>query len=937
VATIGAGEAGRDRRPGYLAARETTSPRLFGRERELAVLAELTGRPGGGAGGALVVRGEAGIGKSALLAAVTAGAAGQGMRVLSAAGVQSEAQIPFAGLHQLLRPVLHLAEALPPRQRAALLAAFGMAEETAPELFLIGLAALEVIGDTAGTSPVLLVVEDAQWLDGPSCAVLAFVARRLAADPAVMLVAVRDGQQSPFDDAGLAELRLAGLDDDAAGALLDAHAPGLEPVPRERILAEAAGNPLALVELPAALRSPRLDAGTLPSRLPLTARLERAFVAQLPGLPAATRALLLAAAADDGGIPGEVLKAAAIIESRQVTADAFGPAIAARLVEIDAAELRFRHPLVRSAIYQAATWSQRQAAHAALSEVLAGQPDRQVWHRAAGALEPDEQVAAELEDAAARAERRGAIAAAISALQRAAELSESPATRGNRLIRAAAMAFGSGRPGLGPQLLRAAEPLDLPADERAWLSWLREVYTESGWSGAAKVGSFVEMAERMMAAGHAGLAMEPLLTVALRCWWGNPGQETRAAVVAAAERLPLPEDDPALLAVLAYADPVQRGALVLGRMSRMSPRTADPVGMYFAGSAAGALWDYELTLRFLDPAISGLRAQGQLSLLAEALVTQAWAAVHLAREHLAISAAGEASRLARETGQLRWAVAAQLVQATVAAERGDRDTAEALALDAEAALLPMGANPMLALVQFVRGRGAVAHQRYPEGFEHLRRTLDPADPAYHPFVGAWGLSDLIEAAACTGRRDAASAYLAQLESLAAATSSPYLRAQAGYARPLVATDDQAEELYQTALERDLASWPCFRGRMLLWYGKWLRRQRRVAESRAPLRAARDGFDALSFADLAENARRELRASGETSRRRAPEAWDQLTPQELQIARMAAEGLSNREIGQQLYISHRTVGYHLHRVFPKLGITSRSQLHAAMLALTSTPA
>jgi DNA-binding CsgD family transcriptional regulator len=931
------GGAGRDRPPGDSGPREAASPRLFGRERELAVLAELTGHLAGGSGGALVVRGEAGIGKSALLAAATAQAAGRGMRVLSATGVQSEAQIPFAALHRLLRPVLHLAEGLPPRQRDALLAAFGMAEEAAPELFLIGLAALELIGEAAATSPALLVVEDAQWLDAPSCGVLAFVARRLAADQAVMLVTVRDGHQSPFDD-GLAELRLAGLEEDAARALLDVHAPGLGMVMRERLLAEAAGNPLALVELPAALRSQQPEADTVPpSRLPLTARLERAFASQVPGLPAATRTLLLAAAADEGGVPAELLHAAAIVEGAPVAAGAFVPAIAARLIEINATELRFRHPLVRSAVYQAATWSQRQAVHAALTEVLAGQPDRQVWHRAAGALGPDEQAAAELEEAAARAERRGAVTAAVSALQRAAELSESPARRGNRLVRGVALAFGSGSPGLGPQLLRAAEPLDLPADERMWLSWLREVHTESGWSGAAKVGSFVEMAERMMASGHAGLAMEPLLTVALRCWWGNPGQETRSAVVAAAERLPLPEDDPALLAVLAYADPVKRGALVLGRMATMSPRTADPVGMYLAGSAAGALWDYELTLRFLDPAVSGLRAQGRLSLLAQALVTQAWAAVHLAREHLAISAASEASRLARETGQLRWVIAAQLVQATIAAERGDRDTSEALARGAEAALLPMGANPMLALVQFVRGRGAVAHQRYDEGFEHLRRPLDPADPVYHPFVGAWGLSDLIEAAACTGREDAASAYLGQLESLAAATSSPYLRAQAGYARPLIAADDQAEELYQTALERDLAAWPCLRGRMLLWYGRWLRRQRRVAESRAPLRAARDGFDALAFADLAEHARRELRASGETSRPRQPEAWDQLTPQELQIARMAGEGLSNREIGQQLYISHRTVGYHLYRTFPKLGITSRGQLHAALLALAGKPA
>jgi len=931
------GETAPSPRPEHLAAGDPVRG-LYGRERELAVLDDLAGQSGGGAGGALVVRGEAGIGKSALLAAVIAQARDHGTRVLSTTGVQSEARLPFAGLHRLLRPILQLAEALPPRQRAALLAAFGMAEEVAPELFLIGLAALELIADTSASSPVLLIADDAQWLDQPSCSVLSFVARRLAAEPAVMLIAVRDGHPSPFDDAGLAELRVAGLTEAAAGMLLDAHAPGLEPVLRERLLAEAAGNPLALVELPAAVRAEHLgDGGLSPSPLPLTARLERAFAAQGSELPPATRSLLLTAAADDGGVVGEVVAAAVILNGAGLTVDAFAPAVAARLVEIQGTRLRFRHPLIRSAIYQAASASQRQAAHAALAEVLAGQPDRRVWHRAAAALGLDEQVAAELQEAAGRAGRRGAAAVAIAALERAAQLSEDPVIRGSRLLHAAELAFDLGSPGLGPQLLQAAEPLELPAEERAWLSYLREVFSGTAWSGAAKIGSIVELAERMMAEGHADLAIEPILTISMRCCWANPSQQIRDAVVAAAERLPIREDDPALIFVLANADPVKRGAAVIDRISRLTPDAADPIGMLNIGSAAASVWAFDLSSKFCETAVKSLRAQGQLGALAKALTWQAWAAVHLAKEPLAISAAEEGSRLARETGQPRWAVTAQLAQAMIAAERGDFDAAEALAGEAEAELLAMGANPMLSLVQFVRGRGAVAHQRYPEGLAHLRRTVDPADHAYLPFVGAQGLSDLVEAAAHTGEMEAAKAYLAQLEALVAETSAPYLRAQAAYARPLIADDDQAEDLYQAALERDLVQWPCFRGRMLLWYGRWLRRQRRVAESRAPLRAARDGFDAGGFAKLAESARQELRASGETSRRRTPETWDQLTPQELQIARMAAEGLSNREIGQLLYISHRTVEYHLHWIFPKLGITSRTQLHAALLSLTSAPA
>src|SRR5258708_7103056 len=393
--TMTVGETAPSPRPEHLAAGDPVRG-LYGRERELAVLDDLAGQSGGGAGGALVVRGEAGIGKSALLAAVIAQARDHGTRGLSTTGGQSEARLPFAGLHQLLRPILQLAEALPPPQRAALLAAFGMAEEVAPELFLIGLAALELIADTSASSAVLLIADDAQWLDQPSCSVLSFVARRLAAEPAVMLIAVRDGHPSPFDDAGLAGLRVAGLTEAAAGMLLDAHAPGLEPVRRERRLAEAAGNPLGLVELAAALRA----------------------------------------------------------EHRRARRPAAG--------------------------------------------VQGGETGRRVWHGAAAAVGLDEQVAAELQEAAGRAGRRGAAAVAIAALERAAQLSEDPVIRGSRLLHAAELAFDLGSPGLGPQLLQAAEPLELPAEERPCLSYLPALFSGTDWSGAATIGSIVERAERRM-------------------------------------------------------------------------------------------------------------------------------------------------------------------------------------------------------------------------------------------------------------------------------------------------------------------------------------------------------------------------------------------------------------------------------------------------------
>ena len=498
-------------------------------------------------------------------------------------------------------------------------------------------------------------------------------------------------------------------------------------------------------------------------------------------------------------------------------------------------------------------------------------------------------------------------------------------------MRAAEMALELGRQEPGLSFLREAELVDLAADDRARLAWLREVYSGADWSGATQIDSFFHLAEEMRVTGNVDLALKLLLLVAQRCWWTNPDQEIRDAVVRAAEEIPFAENEPAVLAVFAFADPVAHGAFVIDRLSAKTPDPSDPTTSYLLGSAASAALAYDLTLSFIEAAIEGMRAQGRLRRLAQALSMQAWAAVHLAREPLAVSASEEACRLAEEISRPAWAATAQLAQATIAAERGDLDAADAAARRAEAVRQP-AAGSVLALAQFVRGRGAVAHQLYAEGFEHHRRILDPGDPAYHRFIGSWALSDLVEAAAHSGREDAANAYLEQLEELATRSAGPLLRATAAYARPFVARDEDAEALYKAALERDLVDWPCYRGRMLLSYGRWLRRRRRVAESRAPLRAARDAFDALAFPALAEIARQELRATGETSPRRTREAWDQLTPQELQIARMAATGLTNREIGERLYISHRTVGYHLHRIFPKLGITSRGQLHAAGISL-----
>jgi DNA-binding CsgD family transcriptional regulator/tetratricopeptide (TPR) repeat protein len=932
---MSAGESEGPSRSAELGLSEAPARVLYGRKSELGVLAGLVdGVPNRGA--ALLVRGEPGIGKSALLAAASAQATDHGMQVLSAVGVQSEARLPFGGLHQLLRPILGLAEGLHARQRAALLAVFGMSDEVAPELFLIGLATLELIGDTAASSPVLVILEDAQWLDDPSCAALAFVARRLEAEPTVMVIAIRDGYESPFDDAGLPELRLQGLDRTAAGELLDAHAPGLEPVLLERLLAEAAGNPLALVELPAGLQLEDLSAGALlPSPLPLTARLEGAFAAQASELPSATQTLLLVAAADDGGALDEVLSATAIVEGAEVSLDAVAPAVAAQLVEIEGTGLRFRHPLVRSSIYQAAKVSQRQAAHAALTEVLVGQPDRHVWHRAAATLGPDEGVAAELDEAADRAGRSGAVAVAITALERAAELSERPALRGSRLVRAAELALELGRPELAVRLAETAEPLELAADDSMRLSWLRDTLDTGGlWPGPQKVRSFVESAERMRVDGRADLALKSLLTIALTCYWANPDDGTRELVVTEAERLAVPDDSPELTTILALVAPVQRATIVLERIRRFPLEAGgDSAAMLLIGEAASAVGEFERSTACLSAAASELRAQGRLGLLTQALGVYAFNAFYLGSWQQGCTAADEAERLARETRLGLWSTAADLARATLDAVRGNEELAEALVAKAEAVLVPLGFMPMLALVQQARGIVDLAGGRHADAYTQLRRIFDPLDVAYHPFIRCWLIGELAEAAAHSGQQPEARVLLDELEGLATDTGFPYLQAALAYARPLLADDDEAETLFQDGLAINLAPWPFLRARLLLAYGAWLRRRRRVAESRLPLRAAREAFDALGAIPWGDRARQELRASGVTSRRRIPETRDQLTPQELQIASLAAEGLSNREIGQQLYISHRTVAYHLRRIFPKLDITSRTQLHAAVLSLT----
>lgn len=875
----------------------------------------------------MLVRGDAGIGKSALLLDTAATAAANGLRVLRTAGAESETHMPFAGLHQLLLPLRSGIGELPVPQRDALGAAFGLTDARVPDLFLVALATLNLLSEAAARTPLLLVAEDVHWLDTSSAGVLAFVARRLESEPILLVAAVRDGFESPLESAGLAELLLDRLDDDEAAALLAARSPALPPEVRARVLLEAAGNPLALVELPIAAETVR----PLPSGwLPLTTRLEQTFTARMRGLPPATRTMLLAAALDDVATLPETIQATALILGAEVTADDLAPAVAVRLVDVHDAGIRFRHPLMRSAIHQEANLSRRHAAHAALAAVLAAQPDRSRWHRAASADRPDEDLAAELETAARRARRRGDLLSGVAGLERAARLSEDPALRRERLVGAAEWAAEAGRRDLVARLVTEAEPWTLSPRQRARVVWIRESFEEDIRDDGAAVRSLADLAETMAKQGDLDLALKLLSSASLRCFWAHTDAASRERVVAVAESLPVDEHDGWLLSILAFAAPIERGRVVTERLQRLA---ADRPGGWQAarllGSSALMVGAFDLSEEFCALSLPRLRVQGRLSHLSRDLGAQAWSAARLADLGVAISASAEAARLAQETSLPLMHAMAEASGAVVAALRGDQERVEGLAAAAEQVALPIGARPVLATVQLARGLAALGECRYADAYDHLRRMHDPADPAFHLALRCFSLAELADAAAHCGQGHAIAAIVAGLEEVAGVTPSPALHADLRYARAVLADEAAAEPFFAAALDADLRRLPFVRARVQLAYGEWLRRRRRTAESRAPLRTARETFDALGVIPWSERARQELRASGESSRRRTREARDVLTAQELQIAQMAADGLTNREIGEKLYLSHRTVGSHLYRIFPKLEITSRSALATAL--------
>jgi DNA-binding CsgD family transcriptional regulator len=852
------------------------------------------------------------------------------MRVLTAIGVQSEAHLPFAGLHQLLRPVRERAAGLAAIQRDALDAAFGLAPEVPLEPYRIAMAALDLISEVAADSPVVLIVEDAHWLDRSTAEVLAFIARRIEADPVLLLAAARDGYPAGLTDAGLPEHRLSGLDEATSGALLDAVAPRLALATRSRVLHDAAGNPLALLELPAVIG--RSDDEHLPPRgLALTERLERAFAGRVADLPDATRLALLAAALSDEDAVSQAVEAASAVAATPVDLDALEPAVEAALIDLDVNSIRFRHPLIRSAVRQSASVQQRRRVHEALAVTLDADPDRRVWHRAALVTGTDEELARELEEAGVRARRRGAIDVALTALRRAVQLSD-PNHRGRRLFVAADLAYERGRPDIAAEMLHELERLDLDALEVAQARFISELLDARALTDRSRVADLIAIAEQAGAEGDRDLHHNLLWIAAARTWWASPAPDARQLIVDAANRAGPPiAADPRLVSIHAYSHPYANAAKVIDCLhfaGQSGVVGAEPAGyLCSAGMVTGALIE---SLRFCAIALDHARAEGRLGRLPRLLATQAILAVRLPNWDIAIPAAEEARRLATELRQPIWLATAETAVAMIAALRGEPAAAVAATGRAEQIALPLGATHIVALAQSGPALSALARGEHAEALRVAGRLFDPGDPAHHPHFACMAIGDLAEAAAHTGDLETARGHLTEVEAIVGGAPAEWIAINLRHARAMLAENDhEAAERFEQALNANLDRWPFWRGRILLGHGRWLRRRRRVTDSRAPLREARDVFDAIGASDWGDQARRELRASGERSRRRVPEARDELTAQELQIAQLAAEGLSNREIGQKLFLSHRTISTHLYRVFPKLGITSRAELRAAI--------
>jgi DNA-binding CsgD family transcriptional regulator len=911
------------------------TPVLLGRRSECETLDRLVAAVRAGESAVLVVRGEAGVGKSALLGYLIERASG--CRIARAAGVESEMELPFAGLHQLCGPMLDRLERLPAPQRDALATAFGLSAGEPPDRFLVGLAALSLLSDVAEDGPLLCVVDDAQWQDRASAQALAFVARRLLAEAVGLVFVVRE--PSPTQDlAGLPELFVGGLDEGDASALLHAAIPGrLDERVTDRIVAEAHGNPLALLELPRGLTSAELAGGFgFPEVMPLANRIEQSYVRQLELMPPETRRLLLTAAAEPVGDVVLLWRAAGRLG---VGIDAAAPAQAEGLIELGA-RVRFRHPLLRSAAYRAAAVSDRRDVHRALAEATdpATDPDRRAWHRAQAASGPDEAVADELERSADRAQARGGAAAAAAFLARAAELTPDPAERGRRAVAAAQAKFDAAASTAALELLATAELARLDELQRARLERLRAeiVFARTRGSGAPAL--LLDAARRLDPLDAAMARETHLEAMAAAMFAGRLGDEpgVREAAEAAHAAPPAPHPPRAIDLLLdglatrftdgyfAGVPPLRKALDAFRRVEGVTAREAR--WLWLACRLAQDLWDDELWEVLATDGVRVARETGALGVLPIAATYRASLHVHAGRFDAAASLIEEADAITRATGMAPLKYAALMLAAWRGSEAEALGLIETGRLEATARGEGMGLGVVeWATALLHNGRG-----RYADALAAAQRGCE------HDDVGlfAWALVEMIEAGARCGATDAASAALERLSARTRASGTDWALGIEAGSRALLSDGPDAETHYREAVERLARS----RGvvhlaRARLLYGEWLRRENRRVDAREQLRAAHDHFSRIGAEAFAERARGELLATGETAPRRTAETRDVLTHQERQIARMASDRQTNPEIAAKLFISPRTVEYHLHKVFAKLDISSRRELHAALAGVS----
>ena len=912
---------------------------LAGRGAERARLDRLLADARAGQSAVLVLRGEPGIGKTALLDYAAERSAG--FQVVRAAGVESEMELPFAGLHQLCGAMLSSLKQLPPPQRDALGTAFGLSSGTQPDRFLVSLAVLSLLSDTAEERPLLCLIDDAQWLDRSSAQVLAFVARRLLAESVVLLFAEREpGELDAL--AGLPDLPLQGLPDECARELLaSVITTALDDRVRDRILTETHGNPLALLELPRELSPAKLAGGFgLPGEQPLPGRIEASFRRRVRQLPAATQRLLLVAAAEPTGEPVLLWRAGAVLG---IPPEAAAPAEADGLLELGA-QVIFRHPLLRSAVYRAAGAEERRHAHGALAAATDAEtdPDRRAWHRAHATLAPDEDVAWELERSAGRAQARGGLAAAAAFLQRAAALTPDPGRRARRALEAARAKQLAGAPREASTLLAIAAAGPLGKFDQAILRRLRGQIALDTRRGGDAVPLLLDAA-RQLELLDPGLARETYL------------EALRAASIAG--RLGG--------GVLEPAEAARRA-----RSPQGVPRASD---LLLDGLAARFTDGYAASAPALKQALSAVRDQGRSGVHD---VRWPWLARRVAPDLFDDGASHELAtrnvQIARDAGALAVLPLALNYLAQMRIFGGDLDAAAALLEEADAIADATSTAPMVfgrlllagyrgdeaqasVLIEageskaIARGEGVVltfaelARAVLHNGLGHYQEALGPAQSASardELLVSAWSLPEIVEAAARCGRTELAADALERLSERTHAAGTNLALGIEAYSRALVSDGESSEHLYREAIERlgRTRMRPAL-ARSHLLYGEWLRREKRRADAREQLRAAYEGFTAMGMEAFAERGRRELLALGETVRVRAVQTRDEFTAQEVQIARLAGDGLTNPEIGAQLFLSARTVEWHLRKIFTKLDISSRRQLREALrdVGQTAVPA